>query len=78
VSYGKRGLARFGLGVVGAATALTLGLWAQSTSAQPSAPAQRIAAAPATAGAAVTASAAAASAPAGGGGSRVNVIARDY
>lgn len=78
MSHGKRGLARIGLGVVGAATALTLGLWAQSTAAQPSAPAQRIAAAPAVAGAATTASAPAASASAGGGGSRVSVIARDY
>lgn len=75
---GKRGLARVGLAVVGAATALTLGLWTQSTAAQPSAPAQRIAAAPATANASLTASAPAASTSAGGGGSRVDVIARDY
>jgi hypothetical protein len=64
---GRMRFARLGVAVAGAVTALTFGLWVQSTAAQPSAPAQRIASVPAAAGAA-----------AGGGSGRVNVIARDY
>lgn len=79
MSHSRRiGLARLGVAVVGAATALTLGLWAQSTAAQPAAPAQRITAPPVAAGATAAPPSTVTATTAGGGGSRVNVIARDY
>ncbi|MGD9891882.1 MAG: hypothetical protein AB7R89_29750 [Dehalococcoidia bacterium] len=53
---------------MGAAAALTIGLWAQAAAAQPSAPAQRIAAPPTSAG----------TPTAGGGGSRINIVAKEY
>ena len=65
--FSRKRLGRIGVAMASAATALTLGLWAQASAAQPSAPAQRITTPPATA-----------SASAAGGGSSVNIIARDY
>jgi uncharacterized cupredoxin-like copper-binding protein len=66
--FSKKRIGRIGVAVAGAATALTLGLWAQASAAQPSAPAQRIAAPPASASAPAAA----------GGGSHINIVARDY
>lgn len=66
--FSRKRLGRIGVTVAGVGAAVTLGLWAQVSAAQPSAPPQRIAAPPATAGAPA----------AGGSGSSVNIIARDY